>query len=138
MYQETIKVYPFYKDSWTIVSDKIAEKQVDRSIFKYGQFVIPKYIVYFFEADNLKPGNKNEINLFHSNKLYSADVTMDITEKIKLSFEKELKDVINTELFFCSRCFIEDDYATDEIKNRPYIRFNKVSENLYKIEFLIR
>lgn len=138
MYQQIIKIYPFYKDSWIIISAKIAEKHIDRSAFIYGQTGIPRDIAHFFHADNLKSGEKIKAYLSFKEKLYDSEITMDITERIKLSWGKELRDEINSKLEFCSKYFIEDNCSTDEIQERPYIRFIKIRENTYKIEFIIR
>ena len=138
MYQQIIKIYPFYKDSWIIVNSKIAEKHIDRSSFIYGQTGIPKDIAYFFHADDLKPGEKIKVYLSFKGKLYEGEITMDINERIKLSWWKELRNEINSKLEFCSKYFIDDNCATDEIQDRPFIRFIRIREDTYKIEFIIR
>lgn len=138
MYQQIINIYPVYKDSWTILSAETAEKHVDRSIFKYGQTGIPKEIKVFFHVENLKPGSREGITLLHNNKSYVGEISIDNTARTKLSWGKELNDVINTKLGYCSKYFIEDDRTTDEIVDRPYIKFTRVSDKAYKIELLIK
>lgn len=138
MQQQKIDIYPFYKDSWTIYNSKIAEKHVDRSIFMYGQTRLPKEVAAFLGSADLKHGYSKEIKLSHSNKLYIGEISTDTVGRTKLSWGKELRDVINAKLIYSSKFFIEEDCATDEMMNRPYIKFIKVSDILYKIELLFK
>jgi hypothetical protein len=138
MQQQIINVYPVFKDSWTLLSDEIAEKQVNKSIFKYGQVCISKEITIFFHVEGLKPGSSKKIELLHGPKSYAAEISVDITSRTRLTWGKELSNVINTKLAYCSKYFIEDDYTTEEIDDRPFIMFTRVSDAAYKMELLIK
>lgn len=137
MQQQKFDIYPFYKDSWTIYNSKIAEKHVDRSIFMYGQTRLPREVAAFLGVEDLKHGYNKEIKLSHSNTLYIGEISTDITGRTRLSWGKELKDVINSKLIYSSKYFIEEDCSTDEMENRPYIKFIKVSD-MYKIELVFK
>jgi hypothetical protein len=138
MQQQIINVYPVFKDSWTIHSAEIAEKHVDRSIFRYEQAYIPKEITAFFHVEDLKPGSSKKIDLLHSNKSYAAEISVDNTSRARLSWGKELSKVINDKMAYCSKYFIEEDCTTEKIDDRPFIMFLRLSDIKYKVEFLIK
>ncbi|MDP4146978.1 MAG: hypothetical protein Q8936_21310 [Bacillota bacterium] len=131
-------MYPYYKDSWTLVSDKIAEKHVDKSVFKYFQTGIPKEITSFFEINTLGDDSKIQITLIHSNNVYDAVIYIDPKKRAKLLFGKELGSIINKRLTSWSEYFVNKDCTTNEISERPYIRLIKISGIRYNIELTIK
>jgi hypothetical protein len=74
----------------------------------------------------------------HDNKTYAAEISVDTASRAKLSWGKELNEVINTKLAYCSKYFVEDDCMTEEIDDRPFITFIRLSDIKYKIEFVIK
>ena len=57
--------------SWTILSETEAVKRCDKSFFHYKETGIPHEIGWFFDAENLMPGDDREITILFGNSEYN-------------------------------------------------------------------
>lgn len=62
--------------SWTIITENLAEKTLDKSSFKYGLSVIPKDIKHFFNVENLNLGDKKYVILHYNYLKYKAYINV--------------------------------------------------------------
>ena len=58
--------------SWTIESGTTAVKKTDRSVFLYRETVIPQKIREYFSIEDLQPGQKRRIVLWHKNSHFDV------------------------------------------------------------------
>lgn len=123
-------VYGTY-DSWEIISDTVAIKTTDKSVFEHHGSGVPIEIRNFWRIDNLEQGQKLYIKFVYQDKEYEA------------YFEKENNVHARTRLFW---------YATfqEAIRNTfpdykryesdpdlfPLMRFEKIDIERYNISFI--
>lgn len=58
--------------SWKITSEKEASKICDKSFFEHNETGIPLDVVWFFNAEDMQPGEKRFIIIHYSGKEYDA------------------------------------------------------------------
>jgi len=120
--------------SWTIESGTAAIKKTDRSVFLYRETVIPQQIREFFSLEDLQPGQKRKIILWHGTDRFDAFVekTNHPTPRTRLMWKPEFATVLRAHypqwLEFFKKNRIEST-------NTPSIQFTKRPEpNNYDIE----
>jgi 5-methylcytosine-specific restriction enzyme A len=124
------KPYGIY-DSWEILSNVIAIKTTDKSIFEHHGSGIPKEIRSFWGIVDLEQGEKRQIKLVYQDKEYDA------------YFARESKETARTRLFWYMS-FQEalhtsfPDYMRFDSNTElyPLMRFEKVEMNTYNILFI--
>ena len=79
-------------DSWEIVTEDIAVKNCDRSFFEHNGSGIPKEIRWFFDAENLQPGEQQQIKLVYNGVEYIARISNDSTDRqrVRLFWKNDL------------------------------------------------
>ena len=79
-------------DSWEIISADKAIKNCDKSFFEYYDSGVPQGICWFFDAENLKSGEKRDINLNYEGKSYFAKISNDSTDRrrVMISWSSDL------------------------------------------------
>lgn len=85
--------------SWEIITDDVAIKRADKSLFLYGVTGIPKEIRSFFLFSNAVMGQSREISVEYDNKVYKAIIEMDNNRnpRSRMFFDSEFKKVIQHE-----------------------------------------
>jgi 5-methylcytosine-specific restriction protein A len=121
--------------SWTIESGTTAVKKTDRSVFLYRETVIPQKIRDFFSIEELQPGEKRHIILWHRNSRFLAFIekTVHDSPRTRMIWKPDFAAVLRKEypqwLDFFKKSRIESD-------DTPSIRFTKRSEtDHYDVEF---
>lgn len=117
--------------SWEIINDTVAIKKCDKSFFEHRGSGVPKEIRWFFNAENISRGERMEINLLYESKKYKAHIEMNNFGSLRTriiwiqDLKKEFDDIL---IKYSGQSEKNDQY--------PSIKFIKLSENCYKVEFI--
>ena len=121
--------------SWTIESGTTAVKKTDRSVFLYRETVIPQKIRDFFSIEDLQPGQKRHIVLWHRNNRYEAFIekTVHDSPRTRMLWKPDFAAVLREEypqwLDFFKKSRIESE-------DTPSLRFTRRQESdHYDVEF---
>lgn len=68
--------FPVISDSWVVVSSIKASKKLDKSAFLHRGTGIPKDVRYYFNAENLQPGEHKNVVLTYKDNDYAAYIEM--------------------------------------------------------------
>jgi 5-methylcytosine-specific restriction protein A len=98
------EVYPAVPDeeagdgSW-ITGDGAAIKKTDRPVFLYRETVVPLEICTFFSADDLTPGQKKRIVLWHGDHRYDAFIekTVHASPRTRMLWKPDFAAVLRKE-----------------------------------------
>lgn len=74
-------------DSWEIVDEKTAIKNCDKSFFEYNGSGLPRKIRWFFDAEDLKAGEKKDIVLLYDGQEYPAHIVRTTTESNRATID---------------------------------------------------
>ena len=85
--------------SWTVESGTSAIKKTDRSVFLYRETVIPQKIRDFFSIEDLQPGQKKRIVLWHKNNRFDAFIekTIHASPRTRMLWKPDFASVLRTE-----------------------------------------
>ena len=85
--------------SWTIESGTTAVKKTDRSVFLYRETVIPQKIRDFFSIEDLQPGQKRHIVLWHRNNRFDAFIekTVHASPRTRMIWKPDFAAVLRQE-----------------------------------------
>lgn len=106
--------------SWEILSEKVAVKQVDKSVIDYSETGIPIEIRKFWRAEDLVQGGIKNIQLYYRGVYYRARIHMEnrTSMRTKLSWTKDLTKNID----------LKHGY--------PGIRFERLGDDTYRVDFI--
>ena len=77
--------------SWTITEESYCIKRMDKSLYKYGETVIPIKIRNYFNIENNGAGDKVIIKILYKGKMYEEIILFENNfNRSKLKIEKEL------------------------------------------------
>ena len=109
--------------SWEIVNDDIARKTCDKSFFDYHGSALPNDILWFFNAEKLQPGGRQEVVLYYGGLQFDAYV------------QRESSSSAQTRVFWNTALAKRfDDFANDGIQH--IIEFRRMGDNIYDVEFV--
>lgn len=79
-------------DSWTIVDEHTAVKHCDKSFFDHNGSGVPKEICWFFEADDIKPGEVRPWDIHYQDTVYEIKVRKESADgkRVQISWNVEL------------------------------------------------
>ena len=109
-------------DSWEVISENVIKKTCDLSFFKYRGSGVPIQIRWFFDAEELKSGDKKDIILIYRENEYPAYISR------SKSTSEVTRIFWNTDL---ETCFKEYDIP----ENYPICKFLKKSGEKYEVTF---
>jgi 5-methylcytosine-specific restriction protein A len=121
--------------SWTIEDGITAIKKTDRHVFLYRETVIPQKIRDYFSIEDLQPGQKRHIVLWHRNNRYEAFIekTVHDSPRTRMLWKPDFAAVLREEypqwLDFFKKSRIESE-------DTPSLRFTRRQESdHYDVEF---
>lgn len=109
--------------SWSVLNENTMIKKGDKSFFEHKESGIPKEIKWFFDAEELNYGEKNDIKLIYLDNEYEGRIELDSLNRCRILWHVDLAD-----------CF--KSYYHDDTDSYPLIRFEKIKTNCYEVEFL--
>jgi len=121
--------------SWTIESGTTAVKKTDRSVFLYRETVIPQKIRDYFSIENLQPGEKRHVILWHRNSRFLAFIekTVHDSPRTRMMWKPDFAAVLRNEYPLWLDFFKK---SRIEYEDTPSIRFTKRQEfDQYDVEF---
>lgn len=79
-------------DSWTIVDEHTAIKQCDKSFFDHNGSGVPREICWFFEADDMEPGEVHPWKINFQDKVYEIKIRKESAEerRVQITWNVEL------------------------------------------------
>jgi len=112
--------------SWTF-EDNAAIKQADRHVFLFRETIVPPGIREFFGAEDLLPGKKKRVVLWHGESRYDAFIekTLHTVPKIRMIWKQDLGAVLQKEYPQWLEFFKKN---RTESGDTPFIRFTKRPE----------
>ncbi|WP_297523322.1 hypothetical protein [uncultured Clostridium sp.] len=120
-------------DSWEVLSDRTIFKKMDKSIFASRESGIPKDIRTFFEVEGLKYGDKKELSVYYNERIFDADIRVDIKNRTKIYWKASLADIINNAFPKALEKFVSGEYNKDFA---PLMKFTKFGRLTYRLEFI--
>lgn len=125
--------YPFTAYSWVLVSDVIAIKNVDKSVFDSKETGIPKEISCFFELDDMQASEKRFVQLAWNKVAYEGYFYKDpsTSHRLKLRWKNDLEEQLH--LYFIN--VVQDIIQGNKIPiyYQPLIEFIKIDSTHYEI-----
>lgn len=93
--RENSKIGTF--DSWEIIDENTAIKTCDKSFFEHNGSGVPKGICWFFDAEDMQPGETKTLLLIYGAKQYSLKVANDSTDRrrVRIFWNAELGKIFN-------------------------------------------
>jgi 5-methylcytosine-specific restriction protein A len=112
--------------SWTF-EDNAAIKQADRHVFLFRETIVPPGIREFFGAEDLQPGKKKRVVLWHGESRFDAFIekTLHRVPKIRMIWKQDLAAVFWKEYPQWLEFFKKN---RTESGDTPFIRFTKRPE----------
>ncbi|MED0986682.1 hypothetical protein [Bacillus paramycoides] len=122
------------KHSWTLKSNNIAIKKMDKSPFINNETGIPIDIRAFFEIDVMKEDSIFQITLEFMKQDYPARIRKGLGEKArtKLLWSSKLTEYVRTKYSNIYANFRRDNKVEDNV---PFMIFKKINKKYYKISF---
>lgn len=121
-YKENIALY----DSWEIVNENVAQKNLNKNTFKSSSVGIPHNMEKFWNIDER---DSYTIRFLYKDKCYSAGIERLYSEDIFLYWDYEFEEVLSNEL-------IKSSEFNCESNDYPIMRFERISEDLYGINLI--
>ncbi len=112
--------------SWTIISDTIAIKHMDKSCFDHHGSGIPQEIVSFFVPESDVDKKRFGINLKSDNITYDAHIKKDELSRYQIHWQSDFVESIHSRF--------EYHHGLD-IHEYPHMRFRKIDLHSYEITF---
>ncbi|MCM3020096.1 EVE domain-containing protein [Priestia megaterium] len=124
--------------SWEVIGEEIAIKELDKSTFLHHGTGIPKEVRRFFNAIDMKKGERREIVLKYRQRVYPARLEMDkhSSPRSRLLWKADFSDIIRNLFPHSYSHFLnKDDELLSEVTK---LKFEKVSSSssIYLVEFL--
>ncbi len=84
-------------DSWEIIDENTAIKHCDKSFFEHNGSGVPKGITWFFDAEEMEPGETKQIAIMYAGKSYQGRVANDSTDRrrVRVFWNTELGTLFN-------------------------------------------
>jgi len=127
--------FEYSSHSWTIISDTVAEKRMDKSSFKHHGTGIPVNIRPFFGIESMKAGERKEIILSHGVLNFAAHIEM-VNEKnprTRLLWRHDLQSFIQDKFPTWSKYFYSH---TKPNSSTPILKVAKTrSTDTYRVTF---
>ena len=84
-------------DSWEIIDENTALKHCDKSFFEHNGSGVPKGITWFFDAEEMEPGETKQITIMYAGKSYQGRVANDSTDRrrVRVFWNTELGTLFN-------------------------------------------
>ncbi|MDO9592641.1 MAG: HNH endonuclease, partial [Erysipelotrichaceae bacterium] len=126
--------YPLQFDSWTIYSDRVFVKTMDKSVFINKGSGIPKEMVPFWGAEDLQNGGKIEIRTTFHDKTYDMKITRENLElgRYRLFWHSDFEEVISSRYPATYQMY----KSYQNVEEPPKMRFEKLKENRYVISLI--
>lgn len=85
--------------SWLAESDTAAIKKTDRPVFLYRETVVPQKVKTFFSVEDLEPGKKRRIVLWHGNNRFDAFIekTVHASPRTRMMWKPDFAAVLRKE-----------------------------------------
>lgn len=118
--------------SWTVHSKETIAKKIDRSVILYKMTGIPVEVRWFFDLNQLSPGDKQDVLLQYNGKNYEAYFSMSVQRSLRTrltwggAFAHELEKALSID-----RSVIKN--TKEESEDLGDILFEKKSNILYKV-----
>jgi 5-methylcytosine-specific restriction endonuclease McrA len=134
-----LRRYPIESYSWTIHSDSIAVKRMDRSSFLHSGTGIPHNIKFFFHVEDLVEEQKQEATLIYRGTAYSAHFQLDAQlQRVRLFWRSDFAALVKETLPEWYAVFADEAEMQGE-KDRPLLRFQRIPDrgSAYEIGFVV-
>ena len=109
--------------SWNVLPNDVAIKRGDKSFFEQHGSAIPKQIKWFFSCEDLQTRQKKAVIFIYQAKQYQGHIECDTLDRCRIFWDKELNKEFQA-------------YYHPENKEFPLIRFQKISQDCYGIDFI--
>lgn len=119
-------------DSWTVYTEQIATKKIDKSAIKYNGTGIPVDVRRFFDCESFRPGDKHTIKLLHQSDPYEAYIEMNQSGRTRLFWRgSDLQKVFGS----LYPEFVASVLNEGKINDGPIMTFSKTDKDTYELFF---
>ena len=115
--------------SWEILSDTVAIKHCDLSVFKYNGTNVSLYTKWFWGIDDIAFDDSIQISLVYDDKEYYANICCYKNGLIQMYFSKEFGKIIKSN-------FVYDQENKVNMELLPSIRFSKINNRNFIVSFI--
>jgi 5-methylcytosine-specific restriction enzyme A len=123
--------FPITSHSWTVHSENIAIKQLDKSAFLHHGTGIPNEIRPFFGLEGFLEGENRPTTLLYKGKSFAAHFSIDPTKRLRLFWKVDFSAVLKNELPEWFEKFNKDHEVNGKV---PVMRFQALSSEKNKYE----
>ena len=130
-----IDEYPIRSFSWTMYSESIAVKRMDKSCFLHRRTSIPIDFKSYFDVTNLVKGEARRIYLVFKGITYVSRIELDNQNRTRLFWDNKLSEIIHNRLPEWAKISLEGSL---EKNNAPDLRFvkSKIEKNTYGVDLI--
>jgi 5-methylcytosine-specific restriction enzyme A len=126
--------FPITSHSWTVLSENIAIKKLDKSAFLHHGTGIPNEIRSFFGLEGFLEGENRPTTLLYKGKAFAAHFSIDPTKRLRLFWKADFSGLLKKELPEWFEKFSRDNEVDSEA---PVMRFKTLtSEGKYEIALI--
>jgi len=130
--------YPFETHSWTLISDTVAIKKLDKSSFLHHGSGIPFELRPFFCLKEFEPSDAKGISFDHKGNIFSAKFVMDKDlRRIRLFWKADFETLLRNKFPDLHQSYHDNEELPFKL---PRMRLEKASVDgtRFKVEFLYR
>lgn len=125
-------MYPKQSYSWTICSNTVFYKKIDKSVMLNKGSGIPMEIKHYWDADKLEYNDVKHLKVIHDGVLYKMKITLDKINRTRLFWYSDFDKLLSQRFYELKMKYKHDD----EIDVFPELRFEKIDTNKYLVEFV--
>jgi hypothetical protein len=125
--------YPVKAFSWEVLTDDVAVKHMDKSVFLHHGSGIPQEIAFYFNLAINQPGEQIKTTLVYAGKDYEAHFEMDAHSRFRLFWKADFSKLIQSEFSSLHLAYSRDIEIAEEA---PIIRFEKFATGGFAIDFI--
>ena len=125
--------YPQFKHSWTLLSDRIAIKKLDKSSFLHHGTGIPKEFVSHFTSGVPVSAEGTRVTLIENDAQYQARFQFDATnQRVRLFWKTDFVDLLTGRFPQVHKAYVEDD----EVALPPLMMLAQGDDQTYTVLFI--
>jgi len=122
--------------SWQILSENVAQKEIDKSFILYGMTGVPKEVRDFFLVSNTVSGFKKKFIIQYENREYESQIEMR-SDRSRLFFNKEFRKIIQKKYSHIYKMFTSVTEININIK-LPLFQFIRIHNKplIFEVKFI--
>lgn len=125
-------MYPVKAYSWTVCSENVFYKKIDKSVMLNRGSGIPMEIKRFWDVEDLDYGDEKALIMAYDDQTFKMKITIDKLSRARLFWNSDFAQLLSLKYSELKLKYMH----SEEIDFFPEIRFDKISSKKYVIDFV--